>query len=232
MARNRKRNSKGRFMGFGRKHSRKASFSRKSRRGKRSRRSFKGFGDMPSFDTLKANVNGHDVLMGAGLGLLGVLAINMYAHDQKLNDKKEQSLNAAFTKDPWKGAAAALVGAAAAGVLGYALMHKGEGGGAWTGRMIGAVGAGIAVAGTRLMDSGYVSKKGYYSSRPKMDAAGAPVVTPPNSVNGYNYGMLYPDAAVRGYGMLTKDPRAEPAALAALSMALDDGNEIERVLGG
>ena len=232
MARFHRRNSKGRFVGFGRKHHKRsykglARHHRARRHYKglgRHHRRFRGLADMPKLDTLKQSVNGHDALMGAGIGILGIIVTNYL-----INSQKSGSLQQKISQTPWMGGAAALIGAAAAGVAGYALLHKGEGGGKAAGYLVGAVGAGIAVAGARVVDAGYLAgnnatgagaKTAYLNPPAPVIVAATPVATATSG-----YGLVRKD---RPYGMLRND-RA-PGALAALSMALDDGDDIEAVL--
>ena len=219
MARYRRRNSKGRFSSFGRKHHRR---SMKGFGRKHSRRSYKGLGklgrlaDFPTkADFLSRPVDGEGALMGVGVGLLGVLAANWYIQKQKT-----QKLNLMIAQAPWKGAAAALIGAAGAGILAFSFLHKG-GGQKYTGWLVGATAAGLAVAGTRLIDSRYVGQTVFFPNYPKPSAT----VTATQG-----YGLLARQNGLKSYGMIQAD-RTKPKALAALSMALDDGDSIERVLG-
>jgi hypothetical protein len=226
----RRRNRKGRFAGFGRKHSRRGhrSYRGLGRRGRRShRRGFRGlrgFGDFPSLDTLKSQVNGTDVLMGAGLGLLGVLALNYYinTHDHKAGLDPSKLFSARFTKSPMQGALMAAAAAAGAGILGYSFMHK-DSGNKWTGMLVGAIGTGIAVAGSRLADAGYIPGPTRFPIYTK------PGYVPPAGYSGYS--MIQHDRTSRPMGALMPN-KAPAAALARLSMALDDGDEIDKMLSG
>jgi hypothetical protein len=225
----RRRTSKGRFASFGRKSHRrhyKGLGRRKGRRGHR--RSFRGFGDFPSLATLKSSVNGQDALIGAAIGLLGVFAVNYYV-GSKINPTAAAgaSLTAeqlaaqaewrkSFADAPWKFAAYGLAGAAVAGIAAYSLM-KGE---KRTAYLVGAAGTAVAVAGLRLADSAYIS--------PKVVSGPVPV----KATAGYSggYGMIMPNRNMRGMGMLMPNNRGKAAGLAALSMALDEGNDVERML--
>ena len=236
MARFRRRNSKGRFIGFGRKHHARRHYkglgrhhARRHYKGLgRHHRKFRGLADMPKLDTLKQSVNGHDALMGAGLGVLGILVTNYL-----INSQKSGSFQQKISQSPWMGAGAALLGASVAGVAGYALLHKGEGGGKAAGYLVGAVGAGIAVAGARVVDAGYLAgsnpvgmgaKTAYLNPpAPVIAAAVTTVAATPTS----GYGLMRQD---RGLGMMMPNGQSPAGALANLSMALGDGDEIDALL--
>ena len=217
MARNMKRNSKGRFVGFGR-HKRSHRSYKGIGRHKRSRR----FGDLPKVETYKQSAGGHDVLLGAGIGLLGIMVANYFVAKQKV-PASGLSWQASITKDPWKGSALAAVAATAAGIAAFALMKDNA---KRTGWLIGAAGAGIAVGGSRLVDAGYLA-----GSDPA--SMGAMVMNPnagsKKSLAGFGALMRNAQAQTHPYGMIVKNAR--PASLAALSLALEDGDEIERMVG-
>ena len=131
-----KRNRKGQFMGFGRKHrkSRKSygGFGRKHRRGKR-----RGFGAIPGLEDLKSNAGGYDVLMGVGVGLLGAGLARWGMN--KLNASGTLAIDTnglIYQGSP-------LIGA----ILGGVLLAKYKGGEKSKGWLIGAVATGAAIIG-------------------------------------------------------------------------------------
>jgi hypothetical protein len=134
-----KRNRKGQFTGFGRKHRRHARKGFKGfgrRRGHR--RSRKGFGALPGLNDLKSNANGMDVLMGVGVGLLGA------AGARWLMNKLNSSGTLAIDTNGIIYQGSPLIGAVLGGAIGMS-WKKGEA--KSTGWLIGAVASGLAIVG-------------------------------------------------------------------------------------
>ena len=117
------------------------------------------FGDLPKLDTLKQGVNsGHDILMGAGIGLLGIAVGNWFTN-KYLRVVKTGQTNSWAQKNPKLAQAVGPAGAIVAGVLAYSFFHADKAAKA-TGWLIGSVAAGLGLAGSRLvLDDGMIGWK-------------------------------------------------------------------------
>lgn len=175
-------------------------------------RGFKAFGlSLPKMSDIKKSAKGMDILMGAGVGIVGILGFKWVMN--KLTATKDGK---APMIDPAKIPAffpkvAPLLGTALFGALAYALYRKKSKAKA-TGWLIGSLGAGAAVTGLSYIQStDWAAKQGL--------------------ANYHGFGVLQPDRRLPAMGLLQSDPRASLNQLAAMSMGdLSGADELDALL--
>lgn len=181
-------------------------------------RGFKAFGlALPKMSDIKKSAKGMDILMGAGVGIVGILGFKWVMNkltatvDSKGVEKKpiiDGSTD--FMKDTFP-KVAPLLGTALFGALAYALYSKKSKTKA-TGWLIGSLGAGAAVTGLSYIQStDWAAKQGLASY--------------------HGFGVLQPDRRLPAMGLLQADSRASLNQLAAMSMGdLSGADELDALL--
>lgn len=175
---------------------------------------FKAFGlSLPKLSTLKSSVSGMDALMGAGVGIVGIIGYNYLL--KKLTAPKADGT--VGTVDPaklptWLPKVAPLLGTALFGALAYALYRKKNAHKA-TGWLIGSVGAGVFATGLQYVQGmDWVKKNATLAD--------------------YGFGALQREGAGRRYGALVADTRTGLNQLAAMSMGdASAAEELDALLG-
>lgn len=191
----------------------------KKRHGRRSG-GFRAFGlAFPKVSDIKKNAKGLDILMGAGLGVLGIIGLKVaYNKLTVTKDGKEgmvkeiPSVLAQFSP---------LLGGVVAGAVAYALYHKKSAAKA-TGWLIGSVGTGAAItAVTYLNEVQWVKDNTKFvvpadaSDAAKRVAAGG-------------FGLLTRGSAGSSYGLLQRDNMARLSQMAMSDMGAAE--ELEALL--
>lgn len=181
-------------------------------------RGFKAFGlSLPKMSDIKKSAKGMDILMGAGVGIVGILGFKWVMNkltatkDSKGVEKKPiidgstDFMQKTFPK------VAPLLGTALFGALAYALYRKKSKAKA-TGWLIGSIGAGAAVTGLAyIQSSDWASKQGLASYQ--------------------GFGVLQPDRRLPAMGLLQADTRSSLNQLAAMSMGdLSGADELDALL--
>jgi len=179
---------------------------------KRSNRGFKAFGLMlPKMSDLKKSAKGMDILMGAGVGIAGILGAKWI-----MNKLTTAEAGKTPTIDPTKIPAFVtkiqpLLGGVLFGALAYALYRKKSKAKA-TGWLLGSVGAGVAVTGlSYLQNTAWAQKQGLAAYQ--------------------GFGVLTTDRRLPAMGMLQADTRTNLSQLAAMSMGdVSGADELDALL--
>lgn len=189
---------------------------------KHSRRGFRAFGmSLPKFSDIKKSAKGTDILMGAGVGIVGILGAQWLVN--KLTATVDSS---GAAKTPTISAASIpafitkiqpFLGGTILGALAYALYRKKSASRA-AGWLIGSVGAGLAVTG---LD--YARSMSWAKNMLPAPASAAAASTA-------GYGVLTQDRRLPSMGVLQSD-RSGMNQLAAMAMGdLSGADELEQLL--
>jgi hypothetical protein len=182
---------------------------------------FKAFGlAFPKISDIKKNAKGMDILMGAGLGVLGIVGIKVAYN--KLTAKTADGKDGIVKEIPGVLAQfSPLIGGVLAGAAAYALYHKKSAAKA-TGWLIGSIGTGVAItAATYVNEMDWVKKNTTFAV--PADASEAA-----KRVAAGGFGLLTRGAAGSNYGLLQRDNMARLSQMAMGDMGAAE--ELEALL--
>lgn len=187
---------------------------------KRSHRGFKAFGlNLPKISDLKKSAKGMDILMGAGVGIVGILGAQWImnkltatkdaagADKKPIIDGSTDFMVKTFPKiQP-------LLGGVLFGALAYALYRKKSTAKA-TGWLVGSVGAGVAVTGLKYLQGTTWAKNQGLAGIDSFPA----------------YGRLMPDRPLPAMGLIQPDRRSLNALAAQAMGDLSGADELDALL--
>lgn len=191
----------------------------KKRHGRRSG-GFKAFGlAFPKVSDIKKNAKGLDILMGAGLGVLGIIGLKVAYN--KLTAPKADGTAVVKEIPGLLAQFSPLIGGVVAGAVAYALYHKKSAAKA-TGWLIGSVGTGAAITAVNHLSGMDWVKKNTTFAVP----ADASIAAKSAAAGGF--GLLTRGSAGSSYGLLQRDNMARLSQMAMSDMGAAE--ELEALL--
>ncbi|MBU1048377.1 MAG: hypothetical protein KKD10_07310 [Candidatus Omnitrophica bacterium] len=191
---------------------------------KSSRRGYSAFGfALPKVSDIKKSAKGMDILMGAALGIAGIVGLK-YAYNKLTAPKADGTPGMVKEIPALLAQFAPAVGGVLAGTIAYALYHKKSNAKA-TGWLIGSIGTGVAITAAN-----YVGNTEWVKANTSfLVPADASAAAKASAGGGFaGFGLLTGTRPRGTYGLLQRDNMARLSAMAMADMG--GAEELESLL--